>query len=177
MNHTKNIGAGSFGNTVGVFLLTFPTACLLTSFCLILFYHSFSTHKSDCNSDWHRSAFLPMAQWSEWKFTEMVEQKWGLCCAAASCCCALEFPILCSVLWTTDTALQGWLAVGKILSHKGWDRQQPFPGAFPWDSWPSQCHIMLWALCRENQQLNLLWKAQGSLAWKTFVLLILKGLW
>lgn len=46
-------------------------------------------------------------------------------------------------LWTTGTVLQGWLAAGDILSHEGWDRKQPFPGAFLWDSWPCQCHIML----------------------------------
>lgn len=38
-----------------------------------------------------------------------------------------------------------------------------------------QCHIVPWALSRENQQLNLLWQAQGSLAWKTVVLLIVRA--
>lgn len=44
---------------------------------------------------------------------------------------------------TAGAVLQGCPAAGDILSCEGWDRKQPFPGAFLWDSWPSQCHIML----------------------------------
>lgn len=46
-------------------------------------------------------------------------------------------------LWTAGTVLWGWLAAGDVLRREGWDRKQPFPGVFLWDSQPSQCHIML----------------------------------
>lgn len=86
-----NIGAGGFWKRCWrVSSDSFSTACLITSFCLFLFYRSFSrisgTHKSDCNSAWHRSAFLQMAQWFEWKVTEMVQRKWGLCCCQLLLC-------------------------------------------------------------------------------------------
>lgn len=49
-----NTGAGGFWKYC-VFLLTFSTACLITSFCLFLFYHSCSrisgTHKSVTQND------------------------------------------------------------------------------------------------------------------------------
>lgn len=160
-----NIGAGSFRNTVGVFFLTSFTACLLISFCFcfttLLVPKSLTVIQIDADLQflqWRSDLSGNSQQW----YSKSDSSAVLLPTAALLWNSQL---LLCSVLWSTGTVLQGWLAA-KILSHERWDRQQPFPGAFPWDSWPSQCHIMLWALCRENQQWNLLWQDQGSLPWK-----------
>lgn len=129
-----NIGAGGFWKYCWCAPSDcFSTACLITSFCLFLFYCSYSrisgTHKSYSKSEWHSSVLLQMAQWFEWKLTEMVQRKWGLYCAAANRCTASEFPVTSfSVpVWQSTLNLDldgghgtvGWLSARAILSCEG----------------------------------------------------------